>query len=225
MCVHPRPARRSALLACIAVVATTACVTRGTYEEVVEERDALDAELARLRAENRDLETDLAGVRADRESLQAELAKLEITYESLVTELRDEVEAGQVTIEQLRDGVKVNLSQDVLFPSGSAELDAQGRAILERVAERIAGDSVITVEGHTDGMRISPSLKSRYPTNWELGGARAAAVVRLLSEQGIDPKRLRAVSRGPFDPVASNETPEGRRRNRRIEILLRPAER
>ena len=65
-------------------------------------------------------------------------------------------------------------------------------------------------------------LKERYPTNWELAGARAASVVRLFAQSGIDGTRLSAVSRGDTRPVADNRTPQGRALNRRIEIRLRP---
>jgi chemotaxis protein MotB len=80
----------------------------------------------------------------------------------------------------------------------------------------------VEVLGHTDDVPISSRLKNTYPTNWELAGARAASVVRLFEENGLPGDRLSAVSRGEFDPRASNEDAEGRARNRRIEIRLIP---
>ena len=77
-------------------------------------------------------------------------------------------------------------------------------------------------QSHTDNIAVGPRLKQRYPTNWELAGARAASVVRLLSESGVANDRLSAVSFGPFYPVESNDTSAGRARNRRIEIRLLP---
>ena len=79
------------------------------------------------------------------------------------------------------------------------------------------------MEGNTDNVPVGPELRKLYPTNWELAGARAAEVVRLLADNGVDPATMRAVSRGPFDPIASNDTAEGRAENRRTEIVLRPA--
>ena len=76
--------------------------------------------------------------------------------------------------------------------------------------------------GHTDNVQISTRLKERYPTNWELAGARAASVVRLFQGAGIPVQQLVAVSRGEGQPIASNDTPEGRKENRRIEVRLRP---
>jgi chemotaxis protein MotB len=80
----------------------------------------------------------------------------------------------------------------------------------------------ILVIGHTDNKPIGPALVKHYPTNWELAGARAASVVRLFAHSGLPSKRLLAVSMADAQPVASNSTPEGRARNRRIEIRLRP---
>ena len=80
----------------------------------------------------------------------------------------------------------------------------------------------IAVLGYTDDVPIGASLTARYPSNWELAGARAASVVRVMEGAGVDPERLVAVSFGANDPVASNETPDGRAQNRRIDIRLRP---
>ena len=74
----------------------------------------------------------------------------------------------------------------------------------------------ISVEGHTDDIPVA----RRYASNWELAAARASSVVRLMIELGVDPTRLKAVSRAEFAPVASNDTDEGRAKNRRIEIQL-----
>ena len=81
----------------------------------------------------------------------------------------------------------------------------------------------VEVEGHTDDVAIVGALAERYPTNWELAGARAARVVRLFQDEGIEGSRMRVVSNAEFDPATSNDSPEGRRRNRRIGIRLIPA--
>ena len=161
-----------------------------------------------------------------RESEVAELSQLKGTYSGLVSELESEVAAGQIQIEQLRDGIRLNLPQDILFPSGSAALDPRGEAVLRKVASKLhEHDHRIEVQGHTDNVPLSGALAARYGTNWELAAARAARVVRLLEEEKIDPGRLSAISYGEHAPVASNDDPEGRARNRRIEIRLIPIER
>ena len=92
-------------------------------------------------------------------------------------------------------------------------------AVLARVE-----DKQIQVAGHTDGAPISARLAERYPSNWELSTSRATNVVRFLEEKAhVPPRRLVASGHGPFHPIASNATPAGRARNRRIEILLTPA--
>ncbi len=93
---------------------------------------------------------------------------------------------------------------------------------MSRIAKEISSaDAVISVEGHTDSWMVQESKRELYPSNWELGAFRAAKVVKRLSAAGVDPARLRVVSFGPFHPVAPNDTPEGRRKNRRIAIVLR----
>ena len=85
-------------------------------------------------------------------------------------------------------------------------------------------DKVIRVEGHTDNLKIHGALAQKYPTNWELSAARAVNVARYLQKQGIDPDILSATAFGEHKPVASNDTKEGRAKNRRIEIVLLPKE-
>jgi chemotaxis protein MotB len=120
------------------------------------------------------------------------------------------------------DGIRLGVSDELLFPSGATALNEEGTGLIARVADQIDESSAIVfVEGHTDDVSVGPTLRKRYPTNWELAGARAALVVRVLSENGVAPERLRAVSRGPFDPKVPNDSPENRAKNRRTEIILR----
>ncbi len=208
-------------------------------DTLASERDALAAETAALARQTEDLELDKVALERRAEELEAErmaldvalderseeLADIQSTYEGLVNELQSEVDAGQVTIEKLRDGVKVNLAQDILFETGSADLDEDGRSVLLRVSSQLeANPYQVMVIGYTDNLKIRGKLAQRYPTNWELGGARAASVVRLFEGAGIANSRLLSVSYGENSPVAPNDTPEGRQKNRRIEIRLRPIE-
>jgi chemotaxis protein MotB len=155
---------------------------------------------------------------------ETELASMQSTYDELVGDLEAEVSAGQIEIERLREGLRLNVSEKVLFASGSASLDETGRQVLVKVAERLSNlTDFVEVRGHTDDVRIRSTLAKRYPTNWELAAARAARVVRLLEEQGVPGSRLAVISLGPNEPIASNDTAEGRARNRRIEIRLIPS--
>jgi len=194
----------------ILIAGSLGCVSQGTYNEVQADRDQLSNRVQALERENTASEEELAELRARSAAIE--------------DELRDEVVAGQILVKQVQDGIQVDVSNQLLFASGSAILSEKGRDVLLRLAKQLReGDETISVEGHTDNVMIGAALERQYPSNWELAGARAARVVRRLSAEGVDPKRLRAVSHGPFDPEASNDTEAGRAQNRRTQILLRPA--
>jgi chemotaxis protein MotB len=227
------------------------CVSSGKYRSLEQERDALSArnqalqgdvnaanqkgetlaqEKSALASEKTALEARLAQLQDQEKTLGSQLQQhseearqLKATYDGLLGSLKKELEAGQIQVQQLRDGLSVNVAQEILFASGSAALDKSGSEVLQRVAEQLKQTSYqVVVTGHTDNKPIGPGLVSRYPTNWELAGARAASVVRLFAESGLATTRLLAASMGETRPVAPNDTPEGRARNRRIEIRLRP---
>lgn len=197
-------------------------LTRTSLADNLERTAKRASKLDETLAAERDARIAAAKALAARE---AELAKVQSTYSELMTDLESEVSAGQIEIERLREGLRLNVSDDVLFATGSAQLDAIGRDVLIKVAAQLTGlKDFIEVRGHTDNLKIGGSLAKRYPTNWELAAARAARVVRLLESKGVPGSRLAAVSRGPNDPIASNDSAENRARNRRIEIRLLPIE-
>ena len=206
------------------------CVTRGQYDDLEERFEAKSSRSERLAAENESLKAALLRLRGERESLKENLASakkqissLNNSYRALIDELRFEVASGEIKIRQVADGIRVELTQEILFPSGGWDLDERGRQVIERVAGQIRErPAEVFVEGHTDDVQIGRRTRACFPTNWELAAARAASVVRMLADAGVDSARLRVVSRGPFAPIATNDTEEGRAKNRRIEILLRP---
>lgn len=199
-------------------------------EDLLEAGEDLSTRLGATEEQEKELASRLELREAELEVTAAALVsqsravgELQGTYEGLLGDLQEEVAKGQVQISQLRDGLRVGVAQEILFASGSAELSPHGVEVLQTVTQRFAGsDYSIAVEGYTDDLPISSALRERYPSNWELAGARAAQVVRLFAAGGIDADRLTAVSRGETHPVADNATAEGRARNRRIEIRLRP---
>jgi chemotaxis protein MotB len=103
-------------------------------------------------------------------------------------------------------------------------LRPESRALLDKVATLVEEfpEADVRAEGHTDSIPVSSA--SRWSSNWELSAARAAAVVRYLQDKGIAPERLASTGYSFYRPVASNDTPEGRAANRRIEITLEPKE-
>ncbi len=179
----------------------------------------LESDLSRSTREARQLAQDLESSQGVLANRNAEIEKVRSTYDLLLSDLEDEVASGQIQIEMLRSGLRMNLSEDILFASGSARVNSRGTAVLRKLGSRLNQLShSVEVRGHTDDVPIA----GRYPSNWELAAARASAVVRLLDGAGVDPARLTVVSRAEFEPVASNDTIEGRASNRRIEIRLEP---
>ncbi|MHA7886751.1 OmpA family protein [Roseicyclus sp.] len=134
--------------------------------------------------------------------------------------LRQEIAQGLVTVEQREDRVFVTVGAGGAFPSGTADLTGEAREIMSRIAFSAMDEaSEITVTGHTDTVPVGRG--SIFQDNWGLAAARASSVVRELQATGLlAPERLTALSRGESQPIASNATPEGRERNRRIEIEI-----
>ena len=117
--------------------------------------------------------------------------------------------------------VYVSLQENLLFPSGSAVVNTKGKEALGTLAQvlNVNPDINVVVEGHTDSIPI----KGKYEDNWALSVARATSIVRILTDTyKVDPTRVTASGRSKFEPVDSNDTPEGRQRNRRTEIILAP---
>lgn len=196
-----------------------------SFEDARIAREKLKRELAEARARLERLEAELASEQSAREAREAEIEALQSTYDELVSDLESEVSAGQIKIERLKEGLRLNVSDEILFASGSAELDERGRKVLERVAHQLEElEDSIEVRGHTDDRPIRGTLARVYPSNWELAAARAARVARLLQDEGVSGSRLSVVSLGPNDPIAPNDSAENRALNRRIEIRLKPRE-
>lgn len=158
---------------------------------------------------------------------QARIAEMKTTYDQLVDKMESEIERGEITISKLQGKLTVNLVERILFDSGQADLKGAGIQVLHRVGDILkeVTDKEIRVEGHTDNIPISPRLKKTFASNWELSTARATNVVRFLQQhKGIPGARLSVCGYGPYQPIASNETATGRAQNRRIQIVLVPAQ-
>lgn len=145
---------------------------------------------------------------------------------ALEASLRSEISADQVKIEQLENGIRVRMSDALLYRSGSAELHPDGKAALNKVSGeliKMQGQGfMVDVTGNTDNVPIGPELAARYPSNWELAGARASVVVRHLQDNGVNPSQMLSISAGQYHPIQPNDTPEGRAANRRTDLVLRP---
>ncbi len=200
---------------------------RDELNEVLRSRsDALSQNVFELRKKVAELEEENSRLQRENARLarvrEEQVQKVSSTYEGLLEKMKEEIAQGQVTISELKGKLSVNMVDAVLFDSGRADVKKGGLAILRKVVSILKDvrDKSIRVEGYTDNVPISAALVKRYPTNWELSAARALNVTRYLQQQGIDPALLSAVAHGQYDPVADNATPEGRAKNRRIEINL-----
>jgi chemotaxis protein MotB len=144
--------------------------------------------------------------------------------DDLQTKFKRLIDLGHLKVTTRHGRVVLQLHNDVLFDKGEAEVKPEGVKALAEVAATLRGVSAkrFQVAGHTDSEPITTDKKKQFPTNWELSTARAIAVVKLLTAQGVDPTVVSAAGYGPYDPVASNGTADGQARNRRIEITLVP---
>ncbi len=205
--------KRFALLALLAVAYAVfiGCAPCKDYKAIIAD---LDGQIADLNAQI-----------AEREATIAEGEELAATLREQIAEV--EAEKG-VLVEQLGEIVTVTIPQEILFKSGQVMILETMIPTLE--AFRDACDEYpewdIFVQGHTDSQKIWPDFQEVWPTNWELGAARAAAVTRYLTNQlDMPASRFAVVSYGPFQPVGDNMTSEGRALNRNVTIVMHKPER
>lgn len=152
------------------------------------------------------------------ERLRKQQEYMQGVAKSLSQTMLSEITNGQVSVTKTDRGVVLEINASALFNQGEAELQGGAVKTLTRVAQILGqGDHAIEVEGYTDDVPISTK---RFPSNWELSSARASSVVRMFIEQGIAAERLTAVGSAANHPVASNDTAEGRARNRRVTVTI-----
>ncbi len=132
------------------------------------------------------------------------------------------IEDQSVNITQYDDWISVEMDASIIYTSGSSNLEIDAIPILQNLARILAPlSNKIEVEGHTDNIPIHNVF---YPTNWELSAARAARVVNLFANSGVNPKRLTAIGFAEFRPLTSNNTKSGRNKNRRVNVVIRANE-
>jgi len=165
--------------------------------------------------------TDLKGRLDDLRKAQAAADARAKLFQDFVKKFKSMVDAGELKIVTRRGRLVLQLPNDVLFDSGAAEVKPQGKVAIAQIAKALAslGDRQFQVDGNTDNV---PMNGGRNATNWELSTSRALSVLKLLIADGVPPKGLSAAGYGEFDPIAPNDTADGRAKNRRIEITLQP---
>jgi len=231
----------------VTAIIASGCVSSSKFEKMEagknqeidvlqQEKAALSDEKSMLEQDNAVLKEQIIALQEQKIEAQQQVETLEQQktalvetsqqrqqqYEALVKGLSNEVAKGQLKVRQYQNMLAVDLAEQIFFDSGKAKLKKEGKEVLQKVATALKDykDKVIRVVGHTDNVPVAKSLQGTFPTNWELSVARAVNVVRFLQESGIPPEVLIPSGRGEYNPVASNDTPEGRQKNRRIEIML-----
>lgn len=149
---------------------------------------------------------------------QAGFRAMKETAAKIEGRMKNWINKGQIAVRGNDKWLEVEINSSILFSSGSATLSEQASQILTSLTE-VFKDSrnPLYVSGYTDNLPISTV---KYPSNWELSSARAASVVRLMAENGIDPSRMGAIGFGEFRSVTDNSTPENRQKNRRVIIRI-----
>jgi chemotaxis protein MotB len=195
-------------------------------------------ELAELRGKLEDAELKLASNQSELDQSLAELNQTrhksvlsaeEIIHRELeIAKLKQELSNTDIRISNLRSRFTVfEMQQEILFNRGDATLKPDGKKALASLARifKQFPDRQIAIQGHSDNEKLSPATQQKYATNWELSAARSASAIHFLQGiEGIKPERMILVSYAQYQPMNSNDTVEGRARNRRIEIILMPGD-
>lgn len=206
--------------------------SNATQAQLEEDKKGLQAQIDKLQSENKGLLESIEGLKLELkqekmaiQQKEEEISEIDRTRQEIETSLKKQILQKDIKIEEFEGKLKVTFVDKILFDSGSVTIKQIGQEVLLRLADSFRDNEAqnIVIEGHTDDVQIGSVLQERFPTNWELSTARATAVVRFFQEKGdIEPERLTASGFSFYRPVDSNETEEGRKQNRRIEIILIP---
>jgi len=187
---------------------------------------AIQANLEKTRRTNDSLSVNLA----DREKKVRELEQVLANKEKAVLDLKNKIsnallnfKDGDISVNVKNGKVYVSLAEQLLFGSGSIEVDTKGVTALQQLAKAIKDqkDINILVEGHTDNVPVSK--KSQYmQDNWDLSVMRATAITKILTKAGVPSTSITPSGRGEFAPLAINDTPQNKQKNRRTEIIITP---
>ena len=211
----------------ILVMGSLVAVAAGCGQQQLEERNmALEKQLRESLTQNADLQAENDGMRAKNEALQSDLDKARAQPQAAQqAKGKPKPEFGEgVDVSMVGDTMTVTLPDTILFDSGKATLKGSSKQVLDKIAGVLNRDYAtykIRVEGHTDDQPIVKS-KKLWQDNWDLSCNRAMAVLRHLVQKGVDPKRAYAAGYSYYKPVASNSTPAGRAKNRRVAIVVAP---
>ncbi|MAQ76429.1 MAG: cell envelope biogenesis protein OmpA [Aquimarina sp.] len=205
-----------------AAIAANSKKNRELLAQLEQKEQALAQERNRLDQLQRDLQARSKRVDELEGLIAAQDAKMQALKTAISNALRN-FEGKGLTVEERNGKVYISMENKLLFDSGSWAVGSQGRQAVKQLGSVLAEnpDIAVLIEGHTDNVPYMGN--GQLSGNWDLSTKRATAIVNLLLENSqIDPKNLTAAGRGEFSPIASNETTEGKAKNRRIEVILTP---
>jgi len=187
--------------------------------------ELINNKFARKEGEIEEVHHQLSDLKGQKALAESKIDNLKSTYEALISDLNKQVENREVTIRAFEEKISVTFVDSVLFDLGKATITEEGRRNLKGVGDILkkVQSKQIRIIGHTDNISIQSKYHYKFPTNWELSTARAAAVVRYFqNEINLDPRNLEAVGRSFYEPITGNNTEAGRAQNRRVNIIIAP---
>jgi chemotaxis protein MotB len=201
--------RRVLLLLCVASVPLSGCVSQGKYDDLQRQYTTLQGQYGDLQGQYKQLQQSSAAQAAQS---AADLAAA-----------KKEAAAEKAQIGRFQEAIKFTVNSDLLFRPGSWEMSPRGKDLIAKLAPKLAPyqQNKLVVNGYTDNAPISPALKRQGVTSNEvLSQKRAEAVMQYLISAGVKPAMIAARGFGAADPIASNNTAQGRAQNRRVEVTL-----
>ena len=201
--------RRVRFLLCVAAVLLSGCVSQGKYDD-------LESKYTNLQRQY----TELQGQYTQQQQASAAQAARSAAD---IAALKQEIDAGKVHVSRLQNAIKYTVNSDLLFRSGSWEMSPQGQEVIAKLVPQLAPfqQSKLVVNGYTDNAPVGQALQRQGITSNEvLSQKRAEAVMEYLIAHGVKPDMISARGLGEADPVASNDTAQGRAQNRRVEVTL-----
>ena len=198
--------------------------TKDALAKTEKDRDGLKAQLAGVKSDKDALakmmgatKKELDELRKQREAAEARMK----VYKQLMARLQSMIDSGKISVKPRKGRLVVQMSDKILFDPGKTKLKEDGKAALKQLAAVLkdVADRDFLVAGHTDNV---PIKTKQFKSNWELSAARGVEVVKFLETEGVDPKHLAAAGYSEHDPIGDNGADDGRKTNRRIEIVLMP---
>ncbi|MBN2039976.1 MAG: OmpA family protein [Spirochaetes bacterium] len=190
--------------------------------EIAELKKKYDSKISELESLISNLNSELAEIKKLSESQQKELDRMSAQANELEQQLSEEIERGEIRLKRLHEKIIINIDDRISFDSGSSSLKKDVMNALEKVANILSNypENRIVIEGHTDNVPISTK---KFRDNWQLSSERALAVLNfLLKNTKLDPVRFSAAGFGEYQPIVSNDTPENKALNRRVDIVVIP---